>query len=182
MLQFAHNDQKPGRGYVPAATEYTALVKKYVAKAEAIGAHPILVTSMNRRTFDDAGKITDPLAPYPQTLRQIAEAEKLPLVDLNAMSKAMWETMGPDGTLKAFVHYPANSFPGQTEALSDNTHFNSYGAYELARCVVQSLREKKSALAKWMRPGIAAFDPAHPGAPFTLPRSPMVDTATPYGR
>ncbi|MEG9436676.1 rhamnogalacturonan acetylesterase [Edaphobacter sp. HDX4] len=182
MLQFAHNDQKPGRGYVPAATDYTALVKKYVAKAEAIGAHPILVTSMNRRTFDDAGKITDSLAPYPQTLRQIAEAEKLPLVDLNTMSKVMWETMGPDGTLKAFVHYPANTFPGQTEALSDNTHFNSYGAYELARCVVQSLREQKSPLVKWMRPGIPAFDPAHPDPAFTLPRSPMVDTATPYGR
>jgi lysophospholipase L1-like esterase len=182
MLQFAHNDQKPGRGYVPAATEYTARVKKYLAKAEAIGAHPILVTSMNRRTFDDARKITDSLAPYPQTLRQIAEAEKLPLVDLNAMSKMMWETMGPDGTLKAFVHYPANTFPGQMEALSDNTHFNSYGAYELARCVVQSLREQKNPLAKWMRPGIQAFDPAHPDAAFTLPRSPMVDTATPYGR
>jgi lysophospholipase L1-like esterase len=182
MLQFAHNDQKPGRGYVPAETEYTELVEKYVAKARAVGAHPILVTSMNRRSFDEAGKITDTLAPYPQTLRKIAQQEKLPLVDLNAMSKVMWETMGPEGTLKAFVHYPANTFPGQTKELADNTHFNSYGAYELALCVVQSLREQKSPLVKWLRPGIAKFDPAHPQAPFTLPLSPMVDTATPYGR
>jgi lysophospholipase L1-like esterase len=137
---------------------------------------------MNRRSFDDAGKITDTLAPYPQTLRRIAAEEKLPLVDLNAMSKVMWETMGPEGTLKAFVHYPANTFPGQTKELADNTHFNSYGAYELALCVVQSLRDQKSPLVKWLRPGIAKFDPAHPQAPFTLPLSPMVDTATPYGR
>lgn len=182
MLQFAHNDQKPGRGYVPAATEYTALVEKYVAKARALGTHPILVTSMNRRTFDAEGKITDSLAPYPQTLRNIAEQQKLPLVDLNAMSRILWETMGPEGTLKAFVHYPANTFPGQTEELKDNTHFNSYGAYELARCVVQSLRDQRVPLASLLRPGITVFDPAHPDAVFSLPQSPMIDTATPYGR
>ncbi|HEU4636377.1 MAG TPA: rhamnogalacturonan acetylesterase [Edaphobacter sp.] len=159
MLQFAHNDQKPGRGYVPAETDYTALVEKYVAQARSVGAHPILVTSMNRRSFDDAGKITDTLAPYPQTLRKIAAEQKLPLVDLNAMSKVMWEAMGPEGTLKAFVHYPANTFPGQTTELADNTHFNSYGAYELALCVVQSLRDQNSPLARWMRPGIARSTP-----------------------
>jgi len=182
MMQFAHNDQKPGAGYVPAETMYTEMVKGYVAKARAIGAHPILGTSMNRRTFDEAGKIRDTLAPYPQTLRAIAKEQGLPLVDLNAMSKTMWETMGPEGTLKAFVHYPANTFPGQTAELKDDTHFNSYGAYELARCVVESLREQKVPLAEELRPGIAAFDPAKPDAVFELPLSPMVDTATPYGR
>jgi lysophospholipase L1-like esterase len=137
---------------------------------------------MNRRTFDEAGKIRDTLAPYPQTLRAIAKEQGLPLIDLNAMSKTMWETMGPEGTLKAFVHYPANTFAGQTAELKDDTHFNSYGAYELARCVVESLREQKVPLAEELRPGIAAFDPAKPDAVFELPLSPMVDTATPYGR
>lgn len=182
LIQFAHNDQKPGRGYVPAATEYTALVEKYLAKARAVGAHPILVTSMNRRSFDDAGILTDTLAPYPQTLRKIAAEQKVLLIDLNAMSKVLWETMGPDGTRKAFVHYPANTFPGQTQELKDNTHFNSYGAYELARCVVEALREQNSPLVSLLRGRIAAFDPAHPDAIFRLPASPMVDTTTPYGR
>jgi lysophospholipase L1-like esterase len=182
MMQFAHNDQKPGAGYVPAETMYREMVEGYIAKARAIGAHPILVTSMNRRTFDEAGKIRDTLAPYPQVLRAIAKEQGLPLIDLNAMSKTMWETMGPEGTLKAFVHYPANTFPGQAAELKDDTHFNSYGAYELARCVVESLREQKIPLAEELRPGIAAFDPAHPDAVFELPLSPMVDTATPYGR
>lgn len=182
MMQFAHNDQKPGPGYVPADTEYKAMVEGYIAKARSIGAHPILVTSMNRRTFDDTGKIRDTLAPYPQVLRTIAEEQKLSLIDLNAMSKTMWETMGPEGTLKVFVHYPANTFPGQTAELKDDTHFNTYGAYELARCVVESLRTQKVPLASELRPGIAPFDPAHPDTVFALPQSPIVDTAIPYGR
>jgi hypothetical protein len=36
-------------------------------------------------------------------------------------------------TKKALVHYPANTYPGQNEPLADNTHFNTYGAYELAK-------------------------------------------------
>ena len=182
MMQFAHNDQKPGAGYVPAETEYRTMVEGYVAKARALGAHPVLVTSMNRRTFDEAGKIRDTLAPYPAVLRAIAAEQKLPLIDLNAMSKTMWEAMGQEGTLKAFVHYPANTFPGQTAELKDDTHFNSYGAYELARCVVDSLRTQKVPLALELRRETGAFDPAHPDAWFALPLSPTVDTATPYER
>ena len=56
-----------------------------------------------------------------------------------------------EGTLKAFVHYPANTWPGQTEELKDDTHFNAYGAYELARCVVEAIRTQGIGLEKWLR-------------------------------
>jgi hypothetical protein len=72
------------------------------------------------------------------------------LIDLNAMSKALFEALGPEGTLRAFMHYPANSFPNQTEAISDDTHFNGYGAYELARCVVHGIRQAKLPLRKYL--------------------------------
>ena len=62
MMQFAHNDQKPGKGYVPPDM-YADLLRKYTGLAREHGATPILVTSMNRRTFDDSGHITDTLAP-----------------------------------------------------------------------------------------------------------------------
>ena len=38
-------------------------------------------------------------------------------------------------------------FPNQNEAISDDTHFNKYGAYELARCVVHGIRENKLPIA-----------------------------------
>jgi len=184
FVQFAHNDQKPGKGYVPAATEYKDLLKSYITQARAYGATPILVTSMNRRTFDTEGHITQTLGDYPATIREIAAEEHVALIDLNAMSKTLYEAMGDEGTLHAFVHYPANTFPGQTEELKDDTHFNSYGAYELVRCIVQSLRNQKSPLAAYLRKGIEDFNPAHPDS-FTalhLPQSPLISAKTPYGR
>jgi lysophospholipase L1-like esterase len=159
-------------------------MKRFIAETRAKGATPILVTAMNRRNFDEAGKINMTLGDYPQATRDVAAEEKVGLIDLNAMSKTLFEAMGPDGTLKAFVHYPAGTFPGQAAELKDDTHFNAYGAYELARAIVQAIREQHLPLEKFLRPGIPSFNPAHPDslATWHLPASPAIDTETPYGR
>lgn len=182
LIQFAHNDQKPGPGNVPVATQYKELLRKYIADARAAGVTPILVTSMNRRSFDAEGHIQETLGEYPQAMRDTSQEQHVALIDLNRMSKTLYEALGPEGTLKAFVHYPANTFPNQPEELKDNTHFNSYGAYELAECLVQSIRDQHLPLEQYLKPG-KPFDPANP-LPFsawTLPQSPLFSAATPYG-
>jgi lysophospholipase L1-like esterase len=180
MIQFGHNDQKPG---AVSLADYKDLMKKFIADARERGVTPILVTPMNRRKFDADGKIVQTLGDYPQAVRDVAADQHVALIDLNAMSKTLFEAMGPDGTLKAFVHFPANSFPGQTTALADDTHFNPYGAYELAECVVQSIQQQHLPLDAYLRKGIPTFDPAHPDAlaEFHLPASPAIDTTKPYG-
>lgn len=183
FMQFAHNDQKPGRGFVPIP-EYESLLRRYIALARSRGAHPVLVTSMNRRDFSADGKIVPTLGGYPDAMREVAREEKVPLIDLNAMSKTLFEAMGTEGTLKAFVHYPAHTFPDQPAALADNTHFNSYGALELAKCVVEGIRHAKLPIAKDIRKGVARFDPAHPdpSSIWTVPRDPFLSAQTPYER
>lgn len=183
FMQFAHNDQKPGKGFVPIA-EYQDLLRRYISLARDKGAYPVLVTSMNRRKFNPDGAIEQTLAGYPDAMRQVAREEKVPLIDLNAMSKTLFEAMGPEGTLKAFVHYPANTFPGQTEELKDDTHFNSYGALELAKCVVESIRTLKLPVAKDIRKDVPRFDAAHPDPPtiWSLPYDPFLSMQKPYER
>lgn len=183
MVQFAHNDQKPGRGFV-SIPEYKDLLGRYIKMARERGAHPILVTSMNRRFFSADGKIVPTLAGYPDAMREVAREQKVPLIDLNAMSKTLFEAMGPEGTLKAFVHYPANTFPEQPKALADNTHFNSYGALELAKCIVQSIRDQHLRLVRFLRHDIPHFDPARPDAPgdWRVPPDPFWSVQTPYER
>jgi lysophospholipase L1-like esterase len=184
MIQFGHNDQKPGKGYVPAATDFTTYLMQYIAEARSHGATPILVTPVNRRNFDSGGKIVQTLGDYPETVREVAEHEKVPLIDLNALSKKLFEAMGEEGTLHAFVHYPANTFPSQPTELADNTHFNSYGAYELARVIVQSIRDQKLQLTRYLRLPIAQYEPTQPDlfSDWTLPPSPTYSMDTPYAR
>jgi lysophospholipase L1-like esterase len=178
FIQFAHNDMKPG---AVSLDDYKKLLTNYIAQSRAKGATPVLVTSMNRRTFDEAGKITNSLAGYPDAMREIAAQQKVALIDLNAMSKTLFDAMGPQGTLKAFMHYPADSFPGQTEAISDDTHFNSYGAYELVRCIVHGIREANLPLTKFLDPRIPDLNPAHPDpeSEFHLPFTPILHPGDP---
>ena len=184
LIQFGHNDQKPGQGYVPAATDFKTYLLQYISEARDRGATPILVTPMNRRDFDDSGKIVPTLGDYPQTMREVAAQQKVALIDLNALSKTLFEAMGEAGTLHAFVHFPANSFPDQPEELKDNTHFTSYGAYELARAIVQNIRDQRLPIARYLRLPVSPFNPAHPDpfSDWSLPPSPDFSAATPYER
>jgi lysophospholipase L1-like esterase len=181
FMQFAHNDQKinhkTGEPVVPIP-EYKALLTEYIAKARAAGATPVLVTSMNRRTFDATGHITNSLAGYPDAMREVAHEQHAALIDLNAMSKTLFEAMGPEGSKKAFMHFPANAYPNQTQAINDDTHFNSYGAYELARCIVDGIRQNNLPLKKFLTKDATAFDPAHPDSQpdFHLPATPIPAT------
>ena len=145
---------------------------------------PILVTSMHRRSFDSlTGLINNTLLEYPEAMRQTAKEENTALIDLNAMSKTMYEAWGPQQSIKAFVHYPANSFPNQKEALKDNTHFSPYGAYELACCVVSSILQQHLPLEKFIRKDITAFNPSRPlpVEKFYWPQSAFVTATKPEG-
>jgi lysophospholipase L1-like esterase len=172
LIQFGHNDQKPN---AVSLDDYKALLVDYIAQTRAKGATPVLVTSMNRRTFDSAGKITNSLSLYTEAVREVASAQHVALIDLNAMSKTLFEAMGPDGSMKAFMHYPANAYLNQTEAISDDTHFNSYGAYELARCVVHGMRQAKLPVARLLRKDVPDFNPVNPDSltDFHLPATPI---------
>jgi len=183
FIEFAHNDQKPGGNHVDAFTTYKVELKYFINEARKKGAKPVLVTSMNRRRFDENGKIINTLENYPEAMRQTAAEEHVPLIDLNAMSKVFYEAMGPENSKKAFVHYPANTYPGQDKALADDTHFNPYGAYELARCIVTSIIQNNYDLKRFLIDPVTLFDPAHPDvrSDFRWYESPSVNVLKPDG-
>jgi len=159
--------KEKGEG-VGAFTTYKADLERFVAAARQHGATPVLVTSMNRKSFDSAGKVTNTLGDYPDAVRQVAKEHNVPLIDLNAMSKELYEALGPDNINRAFV---------------DGTHHNNYGSYELAKCVVQGIRDAKLDLEKHLIDDLPAFDPNHPD-PFDnvhIPASPIRDPAKPAG-
>ena len=183
FLEFAHNDQKPGGNHVAPFTSYQDELRYFINQARKKGGKPVLVTSTNRRAFDENGKIINTLEEYPEAMRQLAKEENIPLIDLNAMTKYFYEALGVENSTKAFVHYPANTYPGQDKPLADNTHFNPYGAYELAKCVVQSIVEQKLGLAQYVVDDFGSFDPRKPD-PFTdffWPESPAANVAKPDG-
>jgi lysophospholipase L1-like esterase len=183
FIEFAHNDQKPGGNHLDPFTSYKQTLREWIVEARQHGMVPVLVTSMHRRNFDSSGHIVNTLSDYPEAMRQMAAEEKVALIDLNAMSKTLYEAWGPDESLKAFVHYPANTFPDQASELKDNTHFSPYGAYELARCVASGIVKARLPIARYLNKHKAAFDPAHPdpAGKWTWYPSPFIGSTKPDG-
>ena len=182
FIQFGHNDQKdksPGAG---PFTTYTENLKHYIAAIRAKGGIPVLVTPMERRRW--SGEEFQPtLADYAEAVRKVGEGEKVPVIDLNAMSIRLYKAFGPADSTKLFVHYPANTFPGQQKQFQDDTHHNVFGGYELARCVVEGIRGSLPELAAKLRPDAGSFDPSKPDDPsrFKVPASPLTLTEKPAG-
>ncbi|HEX8466159.1 MAG TPA: rhamnogalacturonan acetylesterase [Abditibacterium sp.] len=182
FIQFGHNDMKnrtSGGGF----GAYSTMLREAIAKTRAVDAIPVLLTPMHRRRFDEAGKVVNTLEDYPDAVRKVATDKKVALIDLNAMSAPFYEALGPEKSLKAFVHYPANTFPGQTTELKDNTHFNAYGGYQLAKAVVEGIKSAKLGLAAQLADDVKPFDPAHPDSPdtFVMPLSASVSNVKPDG-
>lgn len=162
FIEFAHNDQKAGGNHLDPFTTYKQTLKEWIAEARKRNITPVLVTSMNRRSFDSTGRITNSLGDYPEAVRQTGKEEGVAVIDLNAMSKTLYEALGPQTSIKAFVHFAANTYPNQPNDVKDNTHFSPYGAYQLARCVVNGIKQHVPALAQYLRKDLKAYDPANP--------------------
>ncbi|HMP93101.1 MAG TPA: rhamnogalacturonan acetylesterase [Phnomibacter sp.] len=183
FIEFAHNDQKQKGAGIGPWDNYTLLLKEYVEACRQRGGHPVLVTSMHRRSFDSTGKLTNTLGDYPAAMRKVAEELKVPLIDLHAMSEKLYNSWGPVESAKAFVIYPANTFKNQPTALNDNTHFNTYGAMQIAKCIIQGIKDLKLPLAKFLKEQMPAFDATMPDdwQNWYWPLSPGMAAAKPDG-
>lgn len=134
LIQFGHNDE-PGKGErsTDANTTYREFMSRYVDETRAIGAKPILVTSLVRRQWDKSGsgKVNSSLTPYVEAVKEIAREKNVPLVDLHARSKELCERWGKERCLEFS--------PVKDNNQVDNTHLNAKGSVIFANLVVEEL-------------------------------------------
>ncbi len=175
FIEFGHNDQKEKGPDDGAYKSYSDRMRLFVNEFRKKGGIPVIVSPANRRSFDENSIITNSLGDYPKAAEHVARELDVPFIDLNGMTKVLYESMGVEKSKNAFVIYPANTFTGQPTALNDNTHFNSYGAYQLAKCIIEGIKKNVPDLAKYLIKGLPDFDPSKPDPfeKFSLPLSPQ---------
>jgi pectinesterase len=149
LIQFGHNNEpgKPGRS-TDMATFVSNMVS-YVEEARSIGAKPVLVTPLTRRQWDKEhpGKIKSSLAPYAEEVRKIAAEKNVPLVDLQARSIELCESLGPEKCLE----FSPTKTNADGAAAFDGTHLNTNGYVLFARLVADELRKAAPELAPVLR-------------------------------
>ena len=169
IVEFGHNDEKEKKAGDGAWYSYSRNLKIFADRVKAAGGHIIFCTPTARRAFNNDQKtINNTHGDYPEAMKTVARREQVPVIDLTQMSTTFYETLGEEGSKKSLVHYPANTFPGQDKPLADNTHFNPFGAWEIAKMVVMGLKQINSPLAGYLRSDWQDFDPKHPDNPDTF--------------
>ena len=141
LLQFGHNDV-PGKGpdrETDAPTTYRENLARYVDEARAIGAEPVLVTSIVRRNFAPDGKLkVDSLAPYVEAVRALAAEKKVPLIDLYALTREQAEKLGPAGCEEIGAL--------DKDGKPDHTHLGPKGRQEIGAMAARELMRVESVL------------------------------------
>jgi lysophospholipase L1-like esterase len=127
LIQFGHNDSHTPPDQHPEATradgDYMDYLRKYITDARGIGATPILVTPMHRRTFQPDGSMTLELLPYVQAMKKVGQQMKVPVIDLYTKSGDLFARLGDTAS--------ADFTP------KDRTHFSDKGARVMAYFVAQ---------------------------------------------
>ena len=145
LIQFGHNDM-PGKGpkrETDPATTYPQNLTRFIEEARAIGAKPILVTSLARRTFDN-GKIRGELKPWADATTKVATEQKVPLVDLFTRSVELHNKLG-------IAESDTFNPPGKDPKTTDHTHLNAHGAEVIASIIAEELRKAAPDFAKLLR-------------------------------
>ena len=160
FVEFGHNDEKekkPGDG---AWYHYQYQLKIFVDQVRKKGADIVFCTPTQRRAFNDDKKtLMNTHGDFPAAMKMVAEKENVPLIDLNSLTKTFFETLGYEDSKRALVHYPKEMYGRE---LADNTHFNTYGAYEVAKCVVMGMKQLNLPVVQYLRADWQDFNPAQP--------------------
>lgn len=151
LIQFGHNDQKADdpRRFAPAASDYSAYLRSFIADVRSRGATPLLATPVARRKFDDRGRIVDTLAPWADAMREVARAARVTVIDLSVMTARRLESLGPESSKGLFMWIKPGEWASLPDGRTDDTHYVERGAIDTADLAVTALTAQVPALRDW---------------------------------
>jgi len=152
LIQFGHNDATisvPER--YASVPDYKEYLKTYVLGARQRGAEPILVTPVGRRSFNtDTGKFNVSFPEYVQGMKEVAEELDVKVVDLSALSIAFYDEIGFEATRSVFLHTDPGVYSAWPNGSTDDTHFQEYGAIQLARLIAGAISELDLSISEYV--------------------------------
>lgn len=153
FIQFGHNDQKeydPKR-YTNPYSGYRHNLEKFVNETKAKGAHPVLLSSIVRRNFNDEGTLVDTHGPYPFVTRTVAHEMEVPFIDLQLKTEKLVIELGFEKSMDIYLFLEPNEVEMYPDGKEDNTHLSIEGATKVAGLAVEGIKELNLPLVKYIR-------------------------------
>jgi len=151
IIQFGHNDSKPdAERYTGPFTTYKENLEKFINETREKGAVPILCTSIVRRHFNDDGTLKNTHGDYLTAVKQVAEENEVYFIDMEAKTKKLVETMGPEKSKQLFLYFGPGIYPQRPKVVMDDTHLSQLGAFTIAGLAVEGMKEQNIPLARYL--------------------------------
>jgi len=154
LVQFGHNDStqpteeqlttRPdiAERYV-TPEEFKLYLERYIVDAQAKGVTPILVTPCGRYSIGADGKFKSNFTAYVNAMKELAADKNVYLIDLDAKSREYYDSLGEEGAKSVFLFVDKGAYPDSyyAEGVEDKTHFQKFGATQLARLIAEGMQE-----------------------------------------
>jgi len=151
FIEFGHNDEKKDKPAVYASPDdYATYLTRFITETRSKGAIPVLLTPVSRRRFEN-DVLVKTHGVYPDAVKWVARKESVALIDMETKSGTLLTRYGKDGSSKLFLQLKPGEDPNYPNGVEDNTHFRPAGAEEMARLVVQGIREDKLDLRRFLK-------------------------------
>jgi lysophospholipase L1-like esterase len=150
LIQFGHNDEKPDPArHTDPDTTYAANLERFIGDVRAIGAIPVIISPLARRTFQDGKPSNADLKLYADSAERVAEQEYVTYINLLGMSEALLSTMTQaeadafDATGHADQKAENGAAPPDSTQVNrpqlDRTHLDDAGKKVFGRMVADSM-------------------------------------------
>jgi lysophospholipase L1-like esterase len=148
FIQFGHNDEsKEKTDRYTSPDDYKRNLVKFISETQAKKAQPVLLTPVTRRRFKD-GKIQQTHAEYSPLVFEVAKEEKVPMIDLDKLSRELLQEFGEENSKLLFLQLQPGEHPNYPDGKDDNTHFNELGARKMAQIVLKEVKNLNLELAR----------------------------------
>ena len=149
FIQFGHNDEsKEKKERYTTPDEYKANLTRFLKETKAAKVIPVLLTPVSRRKFDKDGKALETHKDYSALATEVAQAEKICFIDLDKISRELYQRLGEEQSKLLFLQLQPAEHPNYPEGKNDNTHFNELGARLIAQLVLAEIRKNLPELAE----------------------------------
>jgi lysophospholipase L1-like esterase len=144
FIQFGHNDEKiqDSTRYTEPFSTFMENLETYINVARSHKAYPVLITPLERRCFvDDRHLGMGAHSDYVAAMKQTAEKNDVPLVDLYSMSRAALKKAGEKESRSWYMNFDKGLYKNYPDGKEDNTHLREKGAVMYAGLVAKGLYE-----------------------------------------
>ena len=144
FIQFGHNDESkdhPDRYTSPE--DYRKNLVRFVTETRSKKGNPVLLTPITRLRFDKSGHITETHVDYSKVTTEVANQYKVPLIDLDRMSRDLVQQFGPENAKLLYLQLAPGDHPNYPYGRQDGTHFSELGARKMAQLAVSQVIAQK---------------------------------------